>query len=131
MSTFDDINAFGNATDTTWGRSSTTEGATSSIKMKLISDSTAMAIYTTVITVAGNFNQNNRDYNYDVAEKALDAYVKNVKKSYKESSGKNVQMTIKDIQQSINPIDLNAFSSLQTVRTCYYQCHALVDIKFS
>jgi bisphosphoglycerate-independent phosphoglycerate mutase (AlkP superfamily) len=130
MATFDDINAFGNVTDTTWGRSSTTESATSSIKMKLINDSLAQAIYTTVITVAGNFNANARDYNYDVAEKALDAYVKNVKKAYKDATGRTIQMKIVDIQQSVDPIDLNAFSALQTVRTCYYRCHAMVEVSF-
>jgi hypothetical protein len=128
MLTNDDINALAQVTDTTWGQSSTDAMPTMSVKMSLTTDDTAVVKYTTVITFQGNLTQSVVHREHEVAQKVIDAYLKEVKKGFKELTGHAVKLKLVDLEPSVELIDINTFSPLRTVRTAYFRCLGEVEV---
>lgn len=128
MLSFEDYNALGQVIDTTWGQASTDACPTMSVKMTLATDHTAIIKYTTVITFQGSLQQDVYGKEYGVAQQAVDAYIKEVKKGFKELTGRPLKLKLLDLEPTIEMIDVNAFSPLATVRTAYYRCVGEVEL---
>ena len=86
-----DINALGQAIDTTWGRSSTPLSAQYSVKMKMIGNCLQVNFGTIVnIGSTHEMTEMKRRYDYEATSVINDA-MKKVKKEYKDLSGKSLK----------------------------------------
>lgn len=128
MLTNDDYNALAQVVDTTWGRASTDATPTMSVKMSLVARDVAVVKYTTVITYAGNFTNQMQHNEFEIATKAVNAYLKAVKKSFKAETGRALKLKLRQLDPAVEAIDINAFSPLRTVRTVYYRCVGDVEL---
>lgn len=124
----EDIVALGQVTDSTWGQSSTDAMPTMSVKMSLTDDETAVVKYMTVVTFQGVMSQQRLQAEYEVAQKAVDAYIKSVKSGFKELTGRNIKLKLIELEPTLEIIDINSFSPIRTVRTSYYKCIGLVEV---
>jgi len=128
-----DLNTLGQVLETSWGKASTSSlSATTSIKTSL-SAQTGKTILTTkyvVIISLGSMQdvEPAKIRNFGEAEKITKEYVKNVKKEFKDLSGK--VLTLKDLNcdDSIEIIDTSAFTPR---KTAYYRFNAHFDVSAS
>jgi len=128
MLSFEESNALGQIIDTTWGRSSTNPTPTMSVKMRLSDDEVGLITYTTVVTYQGNLQQQELQQQLSIGNQAIDAYLKEVKKQFKEETGKTLKLKLVNLEPVIEQIDINTFSPLRAVRTAYYRCHGTVEV---
>lgn len=125
----DDINALAQVSDTTWGQSSTDATPTISVRMTLTTPDTAIVKYTTVITYQGRLTPDVAQRELAVAEEAVDAYLKAVKKGFKTLTGRSIRLKLLHLEPTVEMIDINTFSPLRAVRTAYYRCLGEVEVK--
>lgn len=128
MFTNEDISALAQVCDTTWGQSSTDATPTMSVKMSLTTSDTAVVKYVTVITYQGVLSPQQNQNEFELAQKAIDAYLKEVKKGFKERTGHAIKLKLVDLEPTVEMIDINTFSPLRTVRTAYYRCFGEVEV---
>lgn len=128
MLSLEDYRALGQVTNSTWGAASTDVVPTMSVKMNMTTDDVAIIKYTTVVTFQGNLTPADNQREYSIAEKAVDAYLKQVKKGFKELTGRPVKLKLVHLEPTVEMIDINTFSPLQTVRTAYYRCVGEVEV---
>lgn len=127
MLSYDDFQALTQVTDTTWGKASTDAAPTMSVKMTFTTDHTAIVKYLTVITYQGQLTVADEQKEYAIAEQVIKTYLKDVKKAFKELTGRAVKLKVVNIESIVEMIDLNTFSPLATVRTAYYRCLGEVE----
>jgi hypothetical protein len=123
-----DFSALEQIIDTTWGRASTNATPTMSIKMKLVDEETAKIQYTTVITFQGQLSQQEIEHQRSIAESTIDAYLKEIKKQFKQATGSNLKCKLIELEPVVEHIDVNTFSPLRAVRTAYLKCLGLVEM---
>lgn len=123
-----DFNTLGQIIDTTWGRASTNVSPTMSIKMNLVDEETAKIQYMTVVTFQGQITQQEIEHQRAIAESAVDAYLKEVKKQFKEACGRSLKCKLIELEPTMEHIDINTFSPLRAVRTAYFRCVGLVEL---
>lgn len=128
MLSFEDSNALGQILDTTWGNSSTNASPTMSVKMKMTDDDVGLVTYTTVLTYQGNLNNVLMQQQYEIAQSAIDVYLKEVKKQFKEATGRALKLKLVNLEPVVEQIDVNTFSPIRAVRTVYYRCHGAVEV---
>lgn len=128
MLKLEDMRALAQVIDTTWGQSSTDASPTMSVKMNMSTPEEAIVTYTTVITHQGRITDAYAGNEYKLAQEAIDAYLKDVKKGYKELTGKPLKLKLIDLEPTVEPIDVNTFSPLRAVYTSYYRCVGLIDV---
>jgi len=120
-----DINALGQAIDTTFGRSSTPKMATFSVKFK-ISGQVLCASYASIVNFASEKQmiETKRAYATE-ADAVVKSAIKKVKADYKSISGKNLTLEHISDQDSVSVeiINMNVHSAKRTAyfrkKTCY------------
>ena len=120
------INALGQAIDTTWGRSSTPRVASHSVKFTFMGDSRLLASYK-VIT---NFVSEKQmiEMKRQCAEESQDIiaqHVKSVKEIYKELTGDT--LTLKE-ESSTDSLEIIGFNVHNPKRTAYYRRKTVLEI---
>lgn len=120
-----DINALGQAIDTTWGRSSTPKTASYSVKMTLVGDCIQVS-YAAIVNFATEraMIEVKRAY-ADECKAVIKAHLDGAKKSYKELCGKTLKL--KEVGSS-DSLEIIANSSNNPKRTAYFRCKALYQV---
>lgn len=115
-----DVDALGQATDTTFGRSSTVASATFSVKAKHISEKLLRVDYTCVITYAADRPLRDAKQKYDAeGDSAINSAMKKIREEYKRISGKALKAKqVGDPDSNIEPVSLSVFSP---IRRGYYR----------
>lgn len=120
-----DINALGQAIDTTWGRTSTPKTASYSVKMSLVGDCIQVS-YAAIVNFATEREMIEMRRRYsDECRSVIDAHVKGVKVAYKDLSGKSLKL--KDIGRS-DSLEIISNSANNPKRTGYFRCKAMFQI---
>ena len=121
-----DINALGQAIDTTWGRSSTPMGASQSVKFTLGPGNSLTASYTVIVNFISEkemilMKRKCREESDDI----IAAHVAHVKKTYKELSKQNLKL--KEIFKT-DSLEIIGFNVHNPKRTAYYRKKVLMEI---
>jgi hypothetical protein len=121
-----DINALGQAIDTTWGRSSTPQVASHSVKFTFQGSDKILASYVVIINFASEKQmiEMKRSCAED-SDKVIAAHVKSVKDSYKKLTGETV--TLKE-ESSSDSIEIIGFNVHNPKRTAYYRRKVIFEI---
>lgn len=123
-----DINALGQAIDTTWGRSSTPLTAGYSVKVTIVSGDRIKLNYMTIVsfTTGREMIELKRRY-VEEADRVIAQVVKNVKAAYKDISGSalSIKESIKHRSDDIEIINMNIHNAK---RTAYFRRAAIYDI---
>ena len=120
-----DINALGQAIDTTWGRSSTPKTASYSVKMNLVGDCVQVS-YAAIVNFATEREMIEMKRRYaDECRSVIDSHIKGVKSSYKELCGKNLKL--KELDRS-DSIEIISNSSNNPKRTAYFRCKVMYQV---
>lgn len=120
-----DINALGQAIDTTWGRSSTPKTASYSVKMTLVGNCIQVS-YAAIVNFATEraMIETRRAY-AEESKSIIKAHLDGAKASYKELSGKTLKL--KEIATS-DSLEIIANSVNNPKRTAYFRCKALYQV---
>jgi len=117
-----DINALGQAIDTTWGRTSTPRTASYSVKTSMVGDFLQVS-YAAIVNFATERDMIEMKRVYATECKAIiNAHVKGIKASYKELSGKTLKLKLLDSSDSLEIIS-NSVNNPK--RTAYFRCKAM------
>lgn len=121
-----DINALGQAIDTTWGRSSTPVVASHSVKFTLLGGNRMLASYQVVTNFASEREMilTKRSCSEE-SQKVIDAYVKAVKDSYKTLCGDS--LTVKE-ENSTDSVEIIGFNVHNPKRTAYYRRKTVFEL---
>lgn len=121
-----DINALGQALDTTWGRSSTPKTAAYSVKFTFLGQDRVLASYQVIINFASEKEMILMKRNCEQeSESVIDAYVKSIKDAYKELTGSTV--TFKE-QNSTDSLEIIGFNVHNPKRTAYFRKKVVFEI---
>lgn len=122
-----DVNALGQATNTSFGRSSTMSSATFSVKVRQITDDRLRVDYIVIVTYAeGNSLRDLTQKYASEAQSAINETLKKVKAEYKELSGKTLKAKqLGDPSSALEPVSLSAFSQ---VRRAYFKYNVVYEI---
>lgn len=121
-----DINALGQAMDTTWGRTSTPQTASYSVKFTFAGENRVLASYKVITNFVSEKEMILMKRNCDEESKAvIEAAVKGVKDSYKELSGSSV--TFKEVS-STDSLEIIGFNVHNPKRTAYYRKKVFFEI---
>lgn len=128
VSTFDpniDVNALGQAIDSTWGRSSTPRTSSYSVKFTVVGG-LLQASYAVVVNFATEYDMivMKRNYAHESGS-VIDKALEEVKKAYKELTGKSLKVKELSSSDSVEIIS-NSFSNPK--RTAYYRRRALFNV---
>ena len=120
------INALGQAMDTTWGRSSTPMTSSYSVKFTFLGSDKILASYK-IIT---NFVSEKQmiEMKRNCAEESQDViaeYVKHIKEVYKKLSGES--LTLKE-ESSTDSLEIIGFNVHNPKRTAYYRRKTVFEI---
>lgn len=120
------LNALGQAMDTTWGRSSTPKTASYSVKFSFYGENRILASY----QVVTNFVSERQmiDMKRRCAEESLDvidAHVKSIKEIYKKLTGDSI--TFKE-SGSTDSLEIIGFNVHNPKRTAYFRRKTIFEI---
>lgn len=121
-----DFNALGQAIDTTWGRSSTPQTASYSVKLKMLGPDRLEASYAAVVNFGTERQMIDMKRRYvDESKSVTSAVLKAVKTNYKELSGETLRAKELSATDSLEIINLNVHNAR---RTAYYRRKAIFEI---
>jgi hypothetical protein len=114
-----DVNALGQAIDTTWGRTSTPRAASYSVKFSIVGGF-LQASYAAIVNFASEREMIMMKRRYaEESDSILKNLLSEIKKNYKDLSGKTLKIKEAKRSDSVEVIS-NSFHSLK--RTAYYRC---------
>jgi hypothetical protein len=122
-----DFNALGQAIDTTFGRSSTTNAMQSqSIKMVLRGPEVLEVKFTTIVNLVSDremvdLKKRFTDESSDLVEQAL----KRIKEKYKDATGNNIKLKQLSEKDGFEIINLNIYNRK---RTAYYRRNLIFSV---
>ena len=121
-----DINAIGQAIDTTWGRSSTPKTASYSVKFTLLGGDRILASYNVITNFVSEkemilMKRGCADESVGV----IDAHVKAVKDSYKSLTGESLSLSEVSSTDSLEIIGFNVHNPK---RTAYYRRKTIFEL---
>jgi hypothetical protein len=121
-----DINALGQAIDTSWGRSSTPQTASYSVKLSMRGTDLLVANYSAIV----NFGTERQMIEMKRAYKeegiaVTNAVIKNVKKIYKELTG--TSLSVKEVESS-DGLEIIGLGVYNPKRTAYFKRQAIFEI---
>ena len=121
-----DINALGQAIDTSWGRSSTPQTCSYSVKFSMLGPDRMMASYAAIVkfVTEKEMIQTKREHIKE-SESVLDAVMKNVKTKYKDLSGLTLKTSELSSVDNLEIINMNVHNPL---RTAYYRRRVVFEI---
>lgn len=120
------VNALGQAIDTTWGRSSTPKTASYSVKFSLLGGNRLLASYQVITNFVSEREMilMKRSCSEE-SMRVIDAHVKSVKDSYKELCGETV--SIKEVE-STDSLEIIGFNVHNPKRTAYYRRKTIFEL---
>jgi len=114
-----DINAIGQAIDTTWGRCSTPQTASYSVKFTLLGGNRILASYTVITNFVSEKEMILMKRSCaEESEKVIDAHVKSVKETYKNITNETLKFSPIGSSDSLEIIGFNVHNPK---RTAYYR----------
>lgn len=122
------INALGQAIDTTWGRSSTPQTASYSVKVTFLGTDRLLASYKVITNFASEKEMvmMKRDCKEE-AQRVVKEYMEHVKTVYKSLSGES--LTLKEVKESTtDSIEIIGFNVHNPKRTAYYRSKTVFEI---
>jgi len=121
-----DINAVGQAIDTTWGRSSTPMTASYSVKFTLLGGNRILASYKVITNFVSEKEMilMKRSCSEE-SEKVIDAHVRSVKEKYKDITGQTLKFGQVETSDSLEIIGFNVHNPK---RTAYYRRKTVFDL---
>jgi hypothetical protein len=123
-----DINALGQSIDTTFGRSSTPQTATRSIKISLGGGNRLNVSYLTLATVSTDRQMiETKRACEDEAERVVVAAIKKVKQNYKELTGEALKVTPLDNTRS-SSVEIVGMNTFSTQRSVYFRYKLVVEV---
>jgi hypothetical protein len=121
-----DYNVLGNIIDTSFGRSSTSVQATSSVKLTIVGADRLKAVYTIVVNFRSNDEYIRLKKNYaDESARYLAEVLKSVKKQYKDVTGTALKLSEVATDDSLEIINLGIYNPK---RTGLYRATMLLDM---
>ena len=121
-----DFNALGQAIDTTWGRSSTPQTASYSVKLRMLGPDRLEASYAAVVNFGTERQMIDMKRRYvDESKSVTSAVLKAVKANYKELSGESLKAKELIASESVEIINLNVHNAR---RTAYYRRKTIFEI---
>lgn len=121
-----DINALGQAIDTTWGRSSTPQVASHSVKFTFQGNDKLLASYVGIINFVSEVEMiKMKRSSEEDSDKVIAAYVKSIKDTYKKLSGESI--TLKE-EAATDSIEIIGFNVHNPKRTAYYRRKVIFEI---
>lgn len=120
------INALGQAIDTTWGRSSTPKTASYSVKFSFLGDSKILASYKVIINFVSEKQMiEMKRQCAEESDSVISEHVKSVKESYKDLSGET--LSLKE-ESSTDSLEIIGFNVHNPKRTAYYRRKVVFEI---
>lgn len=120
-----DVNALGQAIDSTWGRTSTPRAASYSVKFNIVGGF-LQASYAAIVNFASEREMIMMKRRYaEEAQSVIKDLVTEIKKTYKDLCGKTLKVKESKSSDSVEVIS-NSFHSLK--RTAYYRRKVQFDI---
>lgn len=121
-----DINAVGQAIDTTWGRTSTPMTASYSVKFTLLGGNRILASYMVITNFVSEKEMilMKRSCSEE-SEKVIDAHVRTVKETYKDITGQTLKFGQVETSDSLEIIGFNVHNPK---RTAYYRRKTVFDL---
>ena len=123
-----DLNALGQAIDTTWGRSSTPKTASYSVKMTLLAPDRLQLSYAAIVNFANEKQMIDVKRAYcEEADAVIAEVIKRVKAIYKDLTGSALTLKVaKDnVGDSLEIINTSAHNAR---RTAYYRRKAVLEV---
>ncbi len=121
-----DFNALGQAIDTTWGRSSTPQTASYSVKLRMLGPDRLEASYAAVVNFGTERQMIDMKRRYmDESKSVTSAVLKVVKANYKELSGETLKAKELLASDSLEMINLNVHNAR---RMAYYRRKTIFEI---
>ena len=121
-----DINALGQAMDSTWGRTSTPKTASYSVKFTFAGQNRILASYKVIINFVSEKEMILMKRGcQEESQSVIDAYVKSLKDSYKELTGDSV--SFKE-ESSTDSLEIIGFNVHNPKRTAYYRKQVFFEI---
>lgn len=121
-----DYNALGQAIDTTWGRSSTPQTASYSVKLSLVGAGTLVASYAAVVNFGSERQMIEMKRRYeDESKKVTSEVLKTVKSNYRELSGSSLKA--KEVSTS-DSVEIVGFNVHNPRRTAYYRRKTVFEV---
>ncbi len=124
-----DINALGQAMDTSWTRSGASSGpvlSTHSVKAKFIADDQIKVMYITVVNMVRDRDLRESCVMYEKeADSIIEAAVKKIVAEYKELTDESIKLKRTAIDSNVEIIDLNHFNQK---RSAYFRRVAIFEI---
>jgi hypothetical protein len=121
-----DYNALGQAIDTTWGRSSTPQTCSYSVKLTMLGTDRVLASYAAVVKFVTEKEMIEMKRRYvQEAQDVTDEVMKAIKTRYKDLSG----LTLKAKQlSSVDNLEIINFNVHNPLRTAYYRRKTVFEI---
>jgi hypothetical protein len=120
------INALGQAIDTTWGRSSTPKTASYSVKFTFLGGDRLLASYQVITNFVSEKEMILMKRSCaEESQSVIDAHVKSVKEVYKELTGESI--TIKEAG-STDSLEIIGFNVHNPKRTAYYRRKTVCEL---
>jgi len=121
-----DINALGQAIDTTWGRSSTPKSASYSVKFTFLGSDKLLASYKVIVNFVSEKQMIEMKRSCsEESESVIAEHVKSVKDTYKTLSGESI--TLKE-ESSTDSLEIIGFNVHNPKRTAYYRRKVVFEI---
>lgn len=121
-----DYNALGQATDTTFGRSSTPKSSSFSVKMSMLGPDRLLVSYAALVNFGTERQMIEMKRLYaEESQSVTDAVLKNVKQNYKELAG--ASLTAKEIS-SVDNLEIVGMSPYNPRRTAYYRRKTVYEL---
>lgn len=121
-----DINALGQAIDTTWGRSSTPKTASYSVKFTFLGSDKLLASYKVIVNFVSEKQMIEMKRSCsEESESVIAEHVKSVNDTYKTLSGETI--TLKE-ESSTDSLEIIGFNVHNPKRTAYYRRKVVFEI---
>jgi len=124
--TSEDINALGQAMDTSWGKTANIS-PTISVKSKFYGEGHIEVTYTTLVSFSDPSFMNRNKHNLEEeAAKTIKAYMKYLKREFKEVAGRELNESEKVSQ---NNVELTYYNTLSPLRRAYFRRKTIFEVK--
>jgi hypothetical protein len=120
------INALGQAIDTTWGRSSTPKTASYSVKFSFLGENQLLASYKVITNFISEREMiTNKRICEEESKDVIAAHIKSIKGIYKDLAKSSI--TIKEVS-STDSLEIIGFNVHNPKRTAYYRRKTIFEI---
>lgn len=128
MLSAEEVNAFGNITNTTWGKASAATVPTIAIKCSLVGDTGMTIAYQTLVVFASDRAMSQQIPKMEnEAVQSTDKYLKEFKREFRAATGRRLKVKLKSTQPSVEIV--NCQSHISPKRTALYRFVTVFEIE--